>query len=439
MEANQTIGGVPLTVSFAGRNSLDYDADSLAFTWSFEADSVQSTEPNPTYTFAEPGTYRVRLTVEDPDGEASTTETEVLVGNDLPQLSWNFTGGNQTFYWPDQPLALNYAVSVSDAEDGSLAEGTIDPERVTVSFSYLPEGSDRVMGAKDHATLADASMVKVGERLIDESDCRSCHHREEKSVGPAYLAIAERYQGDAQAPALLANKIIRGGGGQWGEVAMAAHPETTPQQARQMVNYILSLSESAAPATSYPPQGTYTSEEHQQPPTQGSYVLTASYTDQGGQRVGPLTTQQTLMLRHPRVEAESYDEGSAPKYPVKAADTPGVDEDMTVVIGQRGKYFAFRDIDLTGVTAVQAQFGLAPGITKGGRVEYRLNGPDGELLGSTTLKQGLTDLGFQEPVVTIEPTAGRQDIYVVFANDEEDSDVLVTVVNWIEFLNKEAS
>ena len=434
LEADQTIGGVPLTVNFTGRNSIDYDGDSLAYVWSFGSDT--STQTNPVYTFEQPGTYRVQLTVRDSEGETATTETQVLAGNELPELRWDITGGNSTFYWPNQPLTFDYAVQVSDAEDGSLAEGTLDPARVVVSFDYLPEGSDKVLAAQGHASLADASGMLVGKNLLAESDCGSCHREVGKSVGPAYQAVAQRYRKTAQANVMLANKIIQGGSGNWGQVAMAAHPGLTQGEAVQMADYILSLADDPSTKSRYPPRGTYTSEAHRGPDRYGSYLLTASYTDEGGEAVGPLTAQQSLVLRNPRVEAESYDEGGAMKFPVKAADTPGVDQDMTVVVGQKGKYFTFHAIDLTGVTAIKGQFGLAPGITKGGRVEYRLDGPEGALLGEVTLEQGLTSLGFQEPVVALKPRSGEHNVCVVFASDEAE-DVLVTVVNWIEFMNEE--
>ncbi|MEM8965808.1 MAG: carbohydrate-binding protein, partial [Bacteroidota bacterium] len=303
---------------------------------------------------------------------------------------------------------------------------------------------DKVLAAKDHAELADASMVgtpvgMLGKQLIANSDCMACHKEVGESIGPSYQKVAQRYQGDETARDMLAGKIVQGGSGNWGEVAMAAHPGISTQQATQMADYILSLSDDTPRSSQYPPKGTYTSRSHLEKNPYGSYVLTASYTDQGGQAVGSLSVQQSLLLRHPRIEAEDYDEGQAMKFPVKAEDTPGIDEDMTIVVGQHGKSFMFRNIDLTGVAAIKGQFGMAPGITKGGTVEYRLDAPDGELLGSAELEQGLTTMGFKEPVTAIEEVSGKHDIYVVFVGEKDDEEVLVAVVNWIEFLNQVSS
>ncbi|MCB0852758.1 MAG: PQQ-dependent sugar dehydrogenase, partial [Bacteroidetes bacterium] len=120
--ADKTIGAAPLTINFNGETSKDFDGDPITYQWSFNGKDVQSEEANPSYTFNEPGTYKVKLTVSDPSGETSEVEQEILVGNELPRLSWELSG-NRSFYFDNQ--TLNYAVSVTDAEDGSTADGSI--------------------------------------------------------------------------------------------------------------------------------------------------------------------------------------------------------------------------------------------------------------------------------------------------------------------------
>jgi cytochrome c len=39
----------------------------------------------------------------------------------------------------------------------------------------------------------------------------------------------------------LANKIINGGSGVWGQVPMAAHPTFTPEDAETVAKYVLML------------------------------------------------------------------------------------------------------------------------------------------------------------------------------------------------------
>jgi cytochrome c len=63
----------------------------------------------------------------------------------------------------------------------------------------------------------------------------------DKSVGPSYMAIAERYKEDKATIKKLAAKVISGGAGVWGEFAMSAHPQLSIQQASDIVSYVLSV------------------------------------------------------------------------------------------------------------------------------------------------------------------------------------------------------
>ncbi|MBC7615516.1 MAG: c-type cytochrome [Pedobacter sp.] len=80
-----------------------------------------------------------------------------------------------------------------------------------------------------------------GELLIAKADCVGCHHKENKLIGPAFQAIAEKYPSNEENINLLADKIINGGKGVWGTVPMTPHAKITQEDAKQMVTYILSL------------------------------------------------------------------------------------------------------------------------------------------------------------------------------------------------------
>jgi cytochrome c len=77
-----------------------------------------------------------------------------------------------------------------------------------------------------------------GQNLIEASDCMSCHNADERMIGPSYKEIAEKYsEKDIE---MLASKIIEGGSGVWGNVAMQPHPQISKADAKKMVEYILS-------------------------------------------------------------------------------------------------------------------------------------------------------------------------------------------------------
>ncbi|MEC5148339.1 c-type cytochrome [Chitinophaga sp. 212800010-3] len=97
---------------------------------------------------------------------------------------------------------------------------------------------------------ADNSMVSPnankpaskGEQLMAQSDCKTCHKEEMKVVGPALKDIAGKYPNTPENIDKLADKVIKGGSGNWGEVAMLPHPNVSKDDAKEMVKYILSLS-----------------------------------------------------------------------------------------------------------------------------------------------------------------------------------------------------
>lgn len=79
------------------------------------------------------------------------------------------------------------------------------------------------------------------EAIIEKSDCRSCHNEEVKTVGPAYLTVAEKYDNTLQNLEYLSNKILKGGSGVWGEAVMNAHPNLSYDEAETLTKYILAL------------------------------------------------------------------------------------------------------------------------------------------------------------------------------------------------------
>ena len=114
------------------------------------------------------------------------------------------------------------------------------------------------------AASAQNSAPGDAEKLINGSDCLSCHASDSQIAGPSWRAIARRYANQPASAARLAAKVRKGGAGTWGDVAMTPHPDLTDAQARQMVEWVLSLRTAATPeskAASPPPSSrlyTYT-------------------------------------------------------------------------------------------------------------------------------------------------------------------------------------
>ena len=80
-----------------------------------------------------------------------------------------------------------------------------------------------------------------GYKLVSRSDCAACHDINGATVGPSFRAIADRYRSNDNAVSLLAEKIIVGGYGTWGQAAMNPHPQIKNADAETMVDWIMSL------------------------------------------------------------------------------------------------------------------------------------------------------------------------------------------------------
>lgn len=92
------------------------------------------------------------------------------------------------------------------------------------------------------AGLGMSGLAQADEALMKKSGCVGCHAMDKKLLGPSFQDIAAKYKGDKAAPAMLEAKILDGGKGNWGSVAMPAQkPKVTPEGAKSIVAWILSL------------------------------------------------------------------------------------------------------------------------------------------------------------------------------------------------------
>lgn len=85
--------------------------------------------------------------------------------------------------------------------------------------------------------------IHEGLRLIARSDCKTCHNRNVKTIGPSYVEIAEKYENTKENVLYLAGKISTGGSGIWGTQMMTPHPDLPNSTLEKMSEYILSLGE----------------------------------------------------------------------------------------------------------------------------------------------------------------------------------------------------
>lgn len=94
------------------------------------------------------------------------------------------------------------------------------------------------------ATSASAQAPPGGEALANSKRCNACHTVEDALLGPPYRAIAARHADDRELKIeVLAQKIVHGGGGNWGVVPMVPNEHVSLDDARTIAAWILSLSD----------------------------------------------------------------------------------------------------------------------------------------------------------------------------------------------------
>ena len=396
---------------------MDYDGDALTYSWNFGQGIPLSNLANPNQKFTKAGEYNVVLTVTDKAGNKSTSSTIVKVGNAEPEVKIAVKG-NKSFFFDDNKIS--YAVNVKDKEDGTIGKG-ITAEDVVVSINYL-EGYDKTMleqGHKSNVSLA------VGKRLIDLSDCKSCHFADKKNIGPSYMDVAKKYPTSRANAQMLAEKIIKGGGGVWGEQAMAAHPQISESNAKTIADYILGLKD--AKKASLPVESVYEAMAHKDKKA-GAYILQATYSDKGNQGASSLTATDMAILRSPKMRAVPFDDSKGiMKYNVEA-----LGGDIVVATEDNG-FIAYEDIDLTDITAVLIEAMANNPAVVGGKIEIRKGSPTGILVGEADIPKG-NAVPIKVPL-SKQPVGMPQKLFFVFKNPKNDGKPLFSV-RTIEFLNK---
>jgi len=444
--ADKLAGAVPLVVNLSADGSTDfdsYDQGKLTYEWKITkgSDFNQTLkEANPEFTFTDPGTYLVTLTVTDTKGENNFASFEIVAGNEPPSVVIDINGLNRSFWFGDSEL--NYAVSVSDNEDGSTENGEINEQIVAITFDYVPAGFDPIEIASKQVGVESSAQLSLGKTLIESSDCKSCHQYTEKSIGPSYQAVAEKYENTEANTAYLVSKIIKGGSGVWGDHGMSAHPSLSEADAERMVNYILALNEVQATIPSLPLRGKVSTKIPEGEIGQGSFLLRAAYTDQGGSAIGSLNGIDFIVLKSPFVDPQT----SIDRKGVQLLTTPTIN---FLVAGDQS-HFALDGIDLTSITQIDVLAAINQrngGI--GGSVEVRIGSPQGELLGKSEKIGRKEGGGFRPPQgvnfidwrrqnairasIKIKPTNGLQKIYFIFTNSEASTEQVLMSIQEIEF------
>ena len=406
--ASKTSGAAPLKTQLLSTGTKDFDGDQLKYEWKIVGGGTTKImkEENPVLTLAKAGAYKATLTVTDAKGAKSSKAIDLKVGNEPPMVSFDLSNANKTFYFPG--TKLNYQVKVQDKEDGSLANGKIQPSQIAVSLDYMPLGYDQIDIASTQRGADMSAFSSTGQILMNKSDCKSCHMMNKRSVGPSYIEVSNKYRGKNGAVESLAQKVIKGGAGVWGDHAMSAHPNLSVADARAIVEYILTTGEKKSTVKSAPIKGEYEIKAAADQKEKGTYVFRAAYRDKGTSSMSPLVGEEVVLLRHPTLNPELADFNKGFNKFITPAKTLNMDGD--------GSYLAYKDIDLTGIGSVAIKVnGNMRGSSAGGVIEVRLDAADGTMIGKTDFVN-FTQRGQNKAVASINDTVGKHTLFFVFRN-----------------------
>jgi cytochrome c len=189
----------------------------------------------------------------------------------------------------------------------------------------------------------------------------------------------------------LADKVIAGGMGVWGEHAMSAHPAISKADAKQMVSYIMSLSEPKASnkialkgeLALVKPEG--------QKSTKGVFVVRATYVDKGNKKIAPVQSEKWVFLRAPQLDVEKADVTKG----ILQLITPGRSTNM---VGGQNPHLGYKGLDLTGISTIEiAASAQARANAAGGVIEIHLDSPSGPVIGQTNAIEVSAQGGFGPP------------------------------------------
>jgi cytochrome c len=130
--------------------------------------------------------------------------------------------------------------SVITACGGNSKTGSADSAAAANQTAKQQESSADT-NANKIGTESSGASTDPGAKLIAASDCNTCHKVDVKVIGPAFKDVAAKYPATEANIDTLANKVIKGGKGHWGDIPMAAHPALSQNDAKQMVKFVLSL------------------------------------------------------------------------------------------------------------------------------------------------------------------------------------------------------
>lgn len=388
LHVEQLNGNLPFVVK-ASVDAKDPERDDLTYTWHIGSAVEKTIKPTLEYSIKQAGNYNVSVTVSDSHEDSADSKIiSVYAGNAQPSVAIEIQG-NKSFYFPGR--SIDYNVAVTDN-----GEPVVDTN-LYVTTDYVT-GKNQEAISFGHMIMTAAA---EGQTIIGNNDCKTCHKVDEKSIGPSFTQVAEKYRNDFTASSFLPEKIMKGGSGVWGEVQMPAHPSITLDDANKIIAYIFSLSSTKASKT-LASKGTIKPDATKLSQPGSEFVIKASYVDAGGTGKKPLSAAGDLYLRSNTINAVTLNNDN-----FTVLDSAGF---KYIVMPSENQALQLKHVDLTGITAITLN-----GTGRNKAADYTITIYTESANGTKIGEGKISFSGNKSAVLTsvpIQATTGMKDVYI---------------------------
>jgi hypothetical protein len=240
------------------------------------------------------------------------------------------------------------------------------------------------------------------------------------------MQVSQKYAKNQNAMDYLIQKVVKGGGGVWGETAMAAHPNLPESDIRTIIQWVLSLSNQGNIKKSLPQKGTITPPANTKPGA--ALVMSASYTDKGGNNIKALTGRSTAILNSNSVSFKGTEK-------TNGFTSFNYNSMNVMILPKTEGWFAVDSIDLTGVNSVTMMVGWQAPPKYGFDFEIRLDAPNGKALGigSLTPPANMKQQFGMVPVKLQPVTDGQYHTIYVISKPKDSREAVTGGITTLQF------